>query len=70
LHSGLVNCGKELAILEPSGMTVQCPDIEVGAIIDVIEETKLCAECLTEEDEENVGSAWDRWLSWRRGGRS
>jgi hypothetical protein len=51
-------------------MTVQCPDIEVAAIIDVIEETKMCAECSTEEGEEDVGSAWDRWLSWRRGGRS
>jgi hypothetical protein len=64
LSSRLVNCGKGLAILGPSGMTIEC----VEEIKEVIEESKICCKCVEKAKEAQVESAWDRFFAWRRGG--
>ncbi|KAF2832820.1 hypothetical protein CC86DRAFT_414425 [Ophiobolus disseminans] len=61
------NCGKGLAILGPSGLTIECPDYTTSAIPQVINETQECETCIREAVYDGRrASRWDEFLGWRR----
>jgi hypothetical protein len=65
LSSAPINCGHGMAILGPSGTTIECAREDA----EVVEETKICIECVEKADasgnEEESG--WDKWVASRRG---
>jgi len=65
-HSTPINCGKGLAILGPSGLTIECPNYHADDVPEQVEE-KLCEQCVKEAVYDGrPGSDWDSFLAWRR----
>jgi hypothetical protein len=65
LSSAPINCGHGMAILGPFGMTIECARDD----LEVVEETKICIECIEKGDaseDEEKESGWDKWISWSR----
>jgi len=67
ISTSAINCGKGLAILGPSGMTIECPVFATAGIREIIEETHECDGCVRHA---NFGgrreSEWETFLAWRR----
>jgi hypothetical protein len=62
IYRSPINCGYGVAILGPSGLTIECLVFDVNAVMD---ESKTCANCV------NVGSGeengcWEKWILWWR----
>jgi hypothetical protein len=46
-------------------MTIECARED----LEVVEETKICIECIEKGDareDEEKESGWDKWISWSR----
>jgi hypothetical protein len=51
-----------MTILGPSGVTIDCAHKDA----EVVEETKICCECIENGNENGTESARDKWFAWRR----
>jgi hypothetical protein len=65
-----VNCGKGMAVLGPSGMTIECANMDANGVSEVVDESKACFKCMTDEEREtDKTTVWDNFVAWRRTGR-
>jgi hypothetical protein len=62
LSSHPINCGNGLAILGLSGMTIECAHESA----EIIEESKICCECVENGSTDDTESGLEKWFAWRR----